>query len=65
MAAREEPRRYLYGSVIIVTLPVTLSVPGYMHLQRIAYEEDNPEGCLGWGETDEDAIKHFVTISDA
>lgn len=63
--AAEEMRRYMYGSVIIVTLPCSIPIPGYMSIKRIAYEEGNPEGCLGWGETDEDAIKHFVTISDA
>lgn len=56
-------KQYFYDGVSIITLPVTLSIPGYMHLKRLAYEEDRPEGPLGWGETDEEALKHFLGIA--
>lgn len=60
-----EKRWHLYDGMKIVTVPVTLSIPGYMHLKRIAYEEDNPEGAIGWGETEQEAIEHFALIAKA
>ena len=56
-------RQHYYQGMSIITLPVTLSIPGYMHLKRLAYEEDRPDGPVGWGETEQEAIKHFATIA--
>ena len=56
---------HVQHGMTIVTVPVTITIPGYMHLKRIAYEEDNPEGAIGWGETEQEAIEHFALIAKA
>ena len=52
----------MVNGILIATSPVSLSLPGFEHIKRMAVEDGVPDSHAGWGETDEDAIRQLLTI---